>query len=193
MTEPLKIGVIQGSIREGRFNDVLLYWVTTQLSERGFETHRIDPAAPDLLPLQTGDAIAERTLRSRLAGLDGFVVITPEYNHGAPGHLKTLIDAARDEWAAKPVGLISYGGRSRGLRAIESLRPVFAGLHAVALRDTVSFASPWSHFSGDGSIGNPEHAALADASMAILCDRLDWWARSLLDARNRTPFHRRAA
>jgi len=60
-----------------------------------------------------------------------FVVVTPEYNHGYPAPLKSLIDSVGREWQAKPVAFVSYGGVSGGLRAVEQLRQVFAKLHMV--------------------------------------------------------------
>ncbi len=68
-----------------------------------------------------------------------FVVVTPEYNHSFPGPLKAAIDRHVTPWQAKPVGFVSYGGISGGLRAVEHLRQVFAELHAVTVRETVSF------------------------------------------------------
>lgn len=193
MTTPLRIGLIQGSIRDARFNDTIAGWTARRLEGQGFSLRRIDPRDPDLLPLQTGDAAAAARLRERLDGLDGFVVVTPEYNHAAPGPLKTLIDAASAEWQARPVGLISYGGISGGLRASETLRPVFAELHAMTLRDTVSFAMPFDRFGEDGEMKSADEAARADVAMATFGASLAWWAGALRAARERRPYEKRAA
>ena len=89
----------------------------------------------------------------RLAAADAFVVVTPEYNHSYPAPVKTLIDWHFTEWQAKPVGFVSYGGMSGGLRAVEHLRGVFAELHAVTVRDTVSFHGAWDRFGPDAPPG----------------------------------------
>lgn len=183
------IGVILGSIREGRVNDRVAFWVIGQLERHGFATRLIDPADPDLLPVQMGDAAAIDRLRLRMAELDGFVIVTPEYNHAEPGHLKTLIDSVTAEWFARPVGLISYGGLSGGLRAIEALRIILSELHTVALRDTVSFNSPWRRFDTEGRITDPTEAEAAEAAMAVFAHRLAWWADALADARVARPYH----
>lgn len=193
MTAILRIGLIQGSIRTARFNDTIADWAARRLKGQGFSLRRIDPRDPELLPLQTGDAAAAARLRERLGGLDGFVVVTPEYNHAAPGPLKTLIDAASTEWQARPVGLISYGGISGGLRASETLRPVFAELHAMTLRETVSFAMPFDRFGEDGEMTDADEAARADAAMATFCASLAWWGGALRTARERRPYEKRAA
>ena len=189
MAERKCIGVILGSIRAGRINDRVASWVIRQLEGHGFATRMIDPADPDLLPVQTGDAAAIGRLRDRMAGLDGFVIVTPEYNHAEPGHLKTLIDSVTAEWWARPVGLIGYGGISGGLRAIEALRIILAELHTVTLRDTVSFASPWRRFDEAGRITDADDAAAATAAMAVFAHRLDWWVEALANARDARPYH----
>ncbi|SIS54040.1 NADPH-dependent FMN reductase [Paracoccus saliphilus] len=183
MTQGNRIVVILGSIREGRINDRIATWVVGQLKAHGFAPEILDPIDPEILPVQTGDKQAVQRLRQRMAGADGFVIVTPEYNHAAPGPLKTLIDAVNAEWRARPVGLVSYGGISGGLRATESLRIVLAELHSVTLRDTVSFASPWRRFDEAGRITDPEAAEAAEAAMAVFAHRLHWWADALADAR----------
>lgn len=189
MAERRCIGVILGSIRDGRINDRIAHWVLRQLHHHGFATRVIDPADPDLLPVQTGDDKAVRELRRRMENLDGFVIVTPEYNHAEPGWLKTLIDSVTAEWWARPVGLIGYGGISGGLRAVEALRIILAELHTVTLRDTLSFASPWRRFDEMGHILDPEDAAAAEAAMAVFAHRLDWWVEALAHARQARPYH----
>ena len=128
----------------------------------------IDPVADD-----------QAKLARRIGEADGFIVVTPEYNHSFAAPLKALIDGASREWHAKPVAFVSYGGVSGGLRAVEHLRGVFAELHAVGLRDTVSFANAWAQFE-EGRLRDPD---LAEAAMATQLVRLGWWAKALRDAR----------
>lgn len=187
------VAVIQGSIREGRVNDRVTRWVLRELAAQGFGTAVIDPAAPELLPLQTGDRAAQARLRTLLAPAQAYVVVTPEYNHAAPGPLKTLIDSQSDVWKAKPVGFVCYGGISGGLRAVEALRPVFAELHAVTLRDTVSFAAAWNRFDDSGRLTDSGDDATASAAMSQFGDRLRWWSDALGAARDAAPYDRKAA
>ncbi len=104
-------------------------------------------------------------LTRRLAQSDAFVIVTPEYDHGYPAALKFLIDSIYDPWQAKPVAFVSYGGISGGLRAVEQLRLVFAELHAVAIRDSVSFANVWAQFDADGELLEPARARKSMATM----------------------------
>ncbi|WCR10629.1 NAD(P)H-dependent oxidoreductase [Paracoccus stylophorae] len=185
-----RIVVILGSIRDGRMNDRVASWVAAQLAAHGFAPEILDPADPELLPVQIGDPQAIDRLRQRMEGADGFVIVTPEYNHAEPGHLKTLIDSVTAEWWARPVGLIGYGGISGGLRAIEALRVILAELHTVTIRDTLSFASPWRRFDEDGRITDPDDAAAAEGAMAVFAHRLRWWTEALADARRARPYDR---
>lgn len=174
----IKIGVVYGSTRPGRFCDTVARWTAGQIAtHQGFAVEIIDQAAvePDNKP----------ALRQRIAACDAFVVVTPEYNHGYPGPLKELIDSFGPEWHAKPVAFVSYGGISGGLRAVEQLRLVFAELHAVTVRDSVSFAGAWEQFDQTGALRNPERAL---RSMDAMLRRLHWWAVSLAHARNIWPF-----
>lgn len=173
---PIKLALIYGSVREGRFCDRVANWVARAVEADGaFELDRIDPAVP----------AAPDELRARIDAAEAFVVVTPEYNHSYPAPLKALIDSASAEWQAKPVAFVSYGGISGGLRAVEHLRGVFAELHAVGLRDGVSFINAWEQFD---AAGRPAEAERAGRAMATLLARLRWWALALRAARAAEPY-----
>jgi NAD(P)H-dependent FMN reductase len=175
----IKVGLIYGSTRQGRFCDTVARWAAERMAASGALTvDLIDPAAVHTTPLA-----------ERIAEADAFVVVTPEYNHGYPAPLKSLIDSVGAEWHAKPVAFVSYGGVSGGLRAVEQLRLVFAELHAVTIRDSVSFAGPWELFDGDGILREPERA---ERSMAVMLRRLHWWAVALRNARAVVPYSKAA-
>ena len=176
MEDKLKVALIYGSTRPGRFCDTVAAWTAAQLTRHGaFTVDLIDPAAVEDPAIR----------RQRLAQADAFVIVTPEYNHGYPAPLKHLIDTAGSEWHAKPVAFVSYGGISGGLRAVEQLRQVFAEVHAVTMRDSVSFAGAWEQFDGAGALKEPERA---ERSMTTMLKRLHWWATALRSARETTPY-----
>lgn len=187
MTDPIHLALIYGSTRQGRFCDTVASWAAEQVRAAvGFTLDRIDPAVmlPGLNP-PAAEATASPTLWQRIASADAFLVITPEYNHGYPAPLKSLIDSVGQEWHAKPVGFVSYGGVSGGLRAVEQLRLVFAELHAVTIRDSVSFVGAWEQFDSSGRLLQPERH---ERSMAAMLRRLHWWAVALRNARTETPY-----
>ncbi|QFG22563.1 NADPH-dependent FMN reductase [Actinomadura sp. WMMB 499] len=190
VTGPLNVAIIVGSTREGRFGPTVAAWFTKEAGRRPALALDVVDLAETTLP----DVLAAdhayppepvRELGERLARADAFVIVTPEYNRSFPASLKTAIDWYVDEWEAKPVGFVSYGGVSGGLRAVEQLRQVFAELHVVTVRNTVSFHSCWDRFDDDG---HPIDAAGCGAAAESLLDQLTWWARTLRDARAERPY-----
>lgn len=193
MHTELNVAVILGSAREGRFCDTVARWVRARIAEKtGFAVDTIDPALLALSGGRRREASAAETyaLRQRIDRADAFIVVTPEYNHGYPAALKFLIDSIYDEWRAKPVAFVSYGGISGGLRAVEQLRLVFAELHTVTIRDTVSFAYASRQFDAHGQLLHP---APAEKAMAGLLAQLMWWAKALRDARRDAEYGQEAA
>jgi NAD(P)H-dependent FMN reductase len=186
---PLRVAVVTGSNRHGRFGPVVAEWLLGRIGERDdlvpvvVDVAEV-PLPTDLSPSPEASAVlAEVT--PKLAGADAFVVLTPEYNHSFPAGLKNLIDWHYTEWRAKPVALVSYGGVSGGLRAVEHLRQVFAELHAVTMRDTVSFHGAGAAFDEEG---RPHDTAGPAAAAKVMLDQLAWWARALSEAKQRHPY-----
>lgn len=187
MTEHLTIAVIVGSTREGRFAPVVADWFVKQARSRpGMDIDVVDLADLDLpsaYPQSVGPEL--RDYLARIDRADGYVVVTPEYNHGYPAALKQAIDLPHRQWRAKPVAFVSYGGISGGLRAVEQLRQVFAELHATTVRDTVSFHM--AHGAFDAS-GQPIEADGCTSAAGVLLDQLAWWATALRTARRDHPY-----
>lgn len=189
MQENITIGLVYGSAREGRFCDTVADWVRAELwSRSGTEVVIIDPA--ELRRDDSTGALDTGRAAALVNAADAFIVVTPEYNHGYTAALKELIDSVNEPWHAKPVAFASYGGISGGLRAVEQLRLVFAELHAVAIRDTVSFANASRLFGADGELKSPGEARI---SFDRLARRLCWWAHALKAARDDAPYMELAA
>lgn len=178
MRNPLNLALIYGSVRPGRFCDTVASWAIGQIATRtDFQLAVVDPAR-DWPQLQSEE------VRCQIGQADAFVVVTPEYNRSYPGALKLLVDAFREEWHAKPVGFISYGGVSGGLRAVEHLRNVFVELHAVPIRDSVAFSNAWDAFAE----GKPVDELRSSRSMQTMLSRLAWWGRALKAAREQDAY-----
>lgn len=184
---PIRLAVIIGSTREGRFGPAVARWLAGQVETRGdVVLDVIDLAEADLpavYPRRLGPA--ERAFVDRIDRADALVVVTPEYNQGYPASVKQAIDLPHREWQAKPVAFVSYGGMAGGLRAVEQLRPVFAELHAVTIRDTVSFHNFSRLFDESGE---PVDAAGVNAAAKVMIDQLTWWASALREARSAHPY-----
>ncbi|MGB9279125.1 MAG: NAD(P)H-dependent oxidoreductase [Pseudonocardiaceae bacterium] len=171
------LAVIVGSVREGRFGPVVAGWFVGQAKQR-------DDLSVDVIDL-ADIPIPSANFTSRIGAADAFVIVTPEYNHGYPGPLKTAIDSVGREWHAKPVGFVCYGGLSGGLRAVEQLRVVFAEFHTVTIRETVSFHGAHGRFDEHGA---PREAAAVNTAAGVLLDQLAWWAHALRAARSARPY-----
>lgn len=186
----IKLAVIVGSTRRGRFAPVVSRWFAEEAGRRAdLDVDVLDLAdvgLPDVLHGYGEEPADEvKVVSPRLAAADAFVVITPEYNHSFPAPLKSAIDWHRAEWVAKPVGFVSYGGLGGGLRAVEQLRQVFAELHAVTVRDTVSFHGAWTRFDEEG---RPLDEEVVNGAAKTMLDQLVWWGTALREARAKRPY-----
>jgi NAD(P)H-dependent FMN reductase len=185
----MRVAVIIGSTRSGRFGPTAAGWFAARARRRPDLDVDVIDLAESRLPERLTDADEPlpgqvRALAPRLAAADAFVVVTPEYNLSFPAPLKTAIDWFYEEWRAKPVTFVSYGRESGGLHAVAQLRQVFTELHAVPIRDVLSLPCYWDGFAADGSWPR----AGRDDDVKTVLDRLSWWARALRDARTKTPY-----
>jgi NAD(P)H-dependent FMN reductase len=192
MSERLVLGVIVGSVRKGRGGIAVAQWFANEARKFGqFDVVTIDLADYDL-PLAFGDGLAPEKLAAftplgeALEKSDAFVVVTPEYNHSYPAGLKNAIDWHMRQWQGKPVGFVSYGGIAGGLRAVEHLRPVFSEVHAVTIRETVSFVNYWDQFDSDGRW--PKDPEACNTAAKTMLKQIAWWARALKNAKAEQPY-----
>ncbi|GGM37669.1 NADPH-dependent FMN reductase [Dactylosporangium sucinum] len=187
----LRLAVIVGSTRNGRFGPIIARWLVAKARRHGnLDVDLIDLAETDLPSTLTDEnepvPPQVRALAPRLSAADAFAVVTPEYNRSFPAPLKTAIDWYYEEWHAKPVTFVAYGRESGGLHAIDQLRQIFAELHAVAIRDAISLPRYWEMFAPDGTW--PKATADCNTTVTATLDHLSWWAHALRDARTKSPY-----
>lgn len=194
LDDQLRIAVIVASTRQGRLAPVVTGWFTAELAAlEKVDIDVVDLAETPLPPTQAAkpaflggyESALVRDFAARIDAADAFVVVTPEYNHGYPAALKHALDAVYREWKAKPVAFVSYGGIAGGVRAVEQLRAVFAELHTVTIRNTVSFAMVRSCFDDEGRPRDRDGVGKAAATMIA---ELLWWAEAAREARTTNPF-----
>ena len=144
----MRIAIILGSTRPGRNGGAVARWVSEiakQRSDAEFELVDIQdydlPLLDEPLPPAMGQYGKEHTKRwaAKIASFDGFVFVTPEYNHGPSGALKNAIDYLYAEWNNKVAGFVSYGSAG-GTRAVEQLRLVMAELQIADVRAQVALS-----------------------------------------------------
>jgi NAD(P)H-dependent FMN reductase len=143
-----RIGIILGSTRPNRNGEQVAKWVFDLASRRDdAEFELIDlrdyplPHLDEPLPPSLGQYQHEHTKQwaATIASFDGFVIVTPEYNHGTSGVLKNAIDYLYAEWNNKAVGFVSYGAVG-GARAVEHLRLVAGELQMADVRQQVALS-----------------------------------------------------
>jgi NAD(P)H-dependent FMN reductase len=195
MDEKSRLVVIIGSVREGRFGPVVAGWLADHAQKHGgFDVDVVDLAGVDIPlalpavpPKFAGDDYPRpdsmRTITNRLTDADAFVIVTPEYNHSYPASVKALIDWHFTQWTAKPVAFVSYGGAAGGRHAVLHLENVLTELHAVTIRDGLSFPSYFTAWQD----GAPLDAAAAGYAKRLL-EQLSWWAQALRAARAAAPY-----
>jgi NAD(P)H-dependent FMN reductase len=184
-----QILVILGSTRLGRQGDKVIRWLMRRLETRSDATVELADLRELALPFfdaparsAYGPVAAEaHGWAARVANADGFIVVTPEYNHGYPAPLKNALDHLYHEWAHKPAAIVTYGGRAGGYRAAEQLRQVLVELKMVRVREQVGVPAVWAAFD---DAGEPRDAALEGALEAMMAELL-WWAALLVPARGR--------
>ncbi|MFI8932331.1 NADPH-dependent FMN reductase [Streptomyces sp. NPDC053474] len=132
-----RIGIILGTTRPGRVGPQVAQWVEKAARTHGEADFELVDLADYDLPLfdeprspRMGDYAHAHTRAwsSKIAELDGYVFVTPEYNWSIPAALKNAIDFVYNEWNNKAAGFVGYGASANGVRAVEHLRAIAAAV-----------------------------------------------------------------
>ncbi|UYM06349.1 NADPH-dependent FMN reductase [Solicola gregarius] len=187
---PLRIGVIVGSTRPGRRAPAVAHWtaqVAIQHLGEAVEVQVLDlarfalPLLDENVPAALGEYERPHTRRwaQAVGACDGFVFVTPEYNHSLPAALKNALDFVYAEWHNKAAGIVGYGVDG-GVRAVEHLRQVLAELQVADVRTAVTLVLP-EDFTGDGL--SPR--AFQAERVRRVADEVLTWSRALHSLRAR--------
>ena len=186
-----RIGIILGSTRPNRNGEQVAKWAYDIASRRGdAEYEFVDlrdfplPHLDEPLPATMGQYQNEHTKAwaAKIASFDGFVMVTPEYNHSTSGVLKNAIDFLYAEWNNKAVGFVSYGAVG-GARAAEHLRLVAGELQMADVRQqvTISLITEFENFRvfkpGDYTV----------TALNTLLDQVVAWSTALAPLRASVP------
>lgn len=182
---PLKLAVITGSTREGRFGDKPASWIAEKAaSHGGFDVTSIDLRDVDLPFLgdpraSSGQRRAAEAFASSLAAFDAYVFTVAEYNHAPTAVLKNALD--HGDWTRKPAGFVGYGGVG-GARAVEHVRGIAAELEMVTMQAAVhiNFAEYLPVSEGDKQLSDFDHL---ERSAEKMLGQLIWWGQALRAAR----------
>jgi NAD(P)H-dependent FMN reductase len=156
---PPVLQVIIGSTRPGRAGLAVGRWIVEHAIKDGeFDVEVVDLAEVALPmldePKHPGlkDYTHEHTkaFSATIARADAYVLVLPEYNHGYTAPVKNALDFLLHEWAHKPIGLVSYGGVSGGIRATQALRPTLSALKMIPLAEGVIIPFVQTFLDGTG-------------------------------------------
>ncbi|HEY5822304.1 MAG TPA: NAD(P)H-dependent oxidoreductase [Propionibacteriaceae bacterium] len=182
-----RIAIILGSTRPGRNGAAVAEWVLKNAQQRtDAEFELVDVASFDLpmldepVPASMGMYANPHTKAwaEKIATFDGFVFLTPEYNHATSGALKNAIDFIYAEWNNKAAGFVSWGSVG-GVRAVENLRLIAAELQVATVRAQVAFnlADDFENYTTFAP--RDQHAGI----LSGMLDQLVAWSNALVGAR----------
>lgn len=188
----LKIGVILGSIREIRRGGRVAKWLMPQLEKLGGAEYELldlrdyplpffnESNSPEGLERNYTNDVA-RKWSAKVDEIDGFIIVTSEYNHGIPAVLKNALDWLYSEWNRKPVGFVSYApGNIAGARGIEQLRQNVIELQMAPMREALHISKILDTLDEEGNLLGSHINEKLEVTVAELL----WWTKALKNARN---------
>jgi NAD(P)H-dependent FMN reductase len=186
-----RIGIILGSTRPGRNGEAVAKWAYDVAAKRGdAEYELIDlldyrlPHLDEAIPPSLGQYTQPHTIEwaRKIDSFDGFLIVTPEYNHSTSGALKNAIDFLFKEWNNKAVGFVSYGSAG-GARAVEHLRLIAGELMMADVRAQVmlSLATDFENYST--FLPNERH----EQALNTVLDQVVSWSAALAHLRTPAP------
>jgi NAD(P)H-dependent FMN reductase len=185
-----RIGIIIGSTRPGRKAEAVAKWaydIARKRKDAEFELVDIAdfnlPLLDEPMPPVFGQYSHDHTRAwsAKIASFDGYVFVTPEYNHATSGALKNAIDFLYNEWVNKAAGFIGYGGMS-GARAVENLRLIMGELQVATVRAHVglSLVMDFEKFT----VFKP--APMQEAQVNTMLDQVIAWSGALRSLRDKS-------
>ena len=182
----LRVGIIIGTVRQGRFADHPAQWIGKLVSERSLLIAQMIDLRDYPMPLfsesmppaaeRPKHEVALRWLR-QVEECDAYVFVAGEYNRSIPASLKNAMDHASHEFKRKPAAFVSYGGTG-GVRAVEHLRLICIELQMACTRNAVHIGIEPYAAVRDQRRTLSEYPGLERAAATML-DELTWWARAL--------------
>lgn len=183
----LKIGIILGSTRPGRLGAQVADWVLAQAGQRTDATYELVdledfglPLLDEVIPPSQAQYQNDHTKAwaAKVAEFDGYVFVTPEYNHSTSGALKNALDFVYGEWNNKAAGFVSYGAAG-GVRAVEHLRTIVGELQIADVRQQVAISLLTDFEQWTTLKPVPQY----EAPLSVLFDQLVAWSGALKGVR----------
>lgn len=180
----MKYAVLYGSVREGRQGIKAARFVVRQIEARGDEAVLVDAEEQDLPFLEKrykdyGPGEAPEAL-DKLAALyrevDGFVIVSGEYNYSIPPALKNMIDYFVEEYRWRPSAIVSYSaGGFGGVRVAMQLPAMLGVLGMPAIPSVFAISEVQNAFDEEGNDPTGQY----QKRIGRFLDELGWYAEAL--------------
>lgn len=180
-----KLQVIVASTRPGRKGAAIAAWFEKFAREQGkFEVELVDLASfnlpifnePNHPVMQKYEHEHTRNWSAKVAEADAYVVVTPEYNFAPPPSLINAFNYLYKEWNYKPLGFVSYGGLSGGMRSVQVAKQLVTSLKMMPIVEAVSIPAFQEFLNEEGCFAAAE---VHEKSARSLLDELFRWAVAL--------------
>ena len=187
-----KIAVIVGSVRSDRQGIKVAKWIVKKLKERNHEVSLVDPAELELPLLDKMYKELEsppenlKKLYTVISESDGYIPVTPEYNHSTSGAMKNTLDYLLEEYFFKPSAIISYSaGPFGGVLAGNHLRQVLAEMGSPAIPSQLPISKVQDVFGEDGELLDENY----DRRVKRFLDEFEWYVDAFSEQRKKgTPY-----
>lgn len=186
-----KLKIITSTTREGRKGIVIANWLMDLVKDdTRFEAELLDLARinlpfmnePNHPRFQQYQFEHTKQWSATIDAADAFVIVLSEYNFGFPAPIKNALDYLFHEWKYKPVGIVSYGGVSGGLRSTQMLKQVLTTLSMTPLVESVPVPFFTKYITDDGGF-KPEEMVVR--SIHAMLSELSRWSETLKPMRQK--------
>jgi NAD(P)H-dependent FMN reductase len=187
-----KIAVIVGSVRRDRHGIKVARWMEQQLKTRGHDVSFVDPMELNLPLLDRmykemeDPPVKLKELQEIIKNADGYVPITPEYNHSISSALKNTLDYFLEEYFFKPSAIVSYSvGPFGGINATQQLRIILAELGAPSISSSLPISKVNTAFDDNGKLLDENYERRANRFL----EEFEWYVDAFKNQRERgTPY-----
>ena len=176
------IPIILGTARIGRQSEKVSNFMLAEAIKNNLESDIIDVQDYAIKATDNTQSSGKaKDLYKKIVKADGFIIVSPEYNHSFPGELKLLLDMFFKEYAKKPVGFCGVSaGNLGGSRAVEQLRLISIEFSMVPIREALCFSQVHNLFDDKGAIKDAAYYS----RVKIFFDELLWYAKYLKASRD---------
>jgi NAD(P)H-dependent FMN reductase len=183
-----KIALIVGSVRHDRQGIKVARWMEQKVKDRNHTVFFIDPVEINLPLLDrmykemTNPSEMLRELQDKIKSAEGYMPVTPEYNHSTSAAMKNTLDYFLEEYYFKPSAIVSYSpGGFGGINAAQQMRLIFAELGAPAIPSSFPISRVHEVFDESGKLIDQRY----EKRVTRFLDEFEWYIEALKNQREK--------